>query len=618
MPLSAFVVANVSLSNAASPTVAGLNVGLIAAYHNVYPDRVRVYSTATALAQMVLDGFTVNSAAYKCAQAYCSASTTPSLLCIGRRALPPQQTLTLTCVDGTVGDSYSFTLVGSTGVSSAIAYTNVASVGGAGTGTVSVTNGSASITFSLAQTLTKGSLLVFSSQPGVYYALSANVTASTSGTLTAVYAGTTNAAASWTSVTTMTVTFNTVPGSATCVASATPVGQVKAGDSVVFASQVNTIYTVLSVSAVNIILTTPYTGAGSATDNATDVCTSSTAATAITALINAIVSVGATIGTVTAATNVITIARTDGNLTDVKGWAANGFASIQLADITVDPGIATDLSAMQSANTGAFYAVTLDSNSALEVAAAAAFIEATGTGGKVLFANNSDFANTVVATTTDVFSVTKTAAYKRSFIIQNDQQLLNYSGAAAASYALAQFPGSYTLAYKTLPGVPADSDTTLTSAQALALNTMTASVPGPGGKNGNYYKTVAGQNWLFPGCAPSGQFFDLTIGIDWLVVNLQADVAGVLSGLPKVPFTDTGLGLIGDAIRARLVLGSTPQYGLIVAPGDDVSRPLVVNVPKASALTAAQRASRNVSGFSFSAGLQGAIETATVTGTLSP
>ena len=67
-------------------------------------------------------------------------------------------------------------------------------------GTVSVTNNSASITFSTNQTLAAGAALVFSSQPGVQYFLASAVTAGTAGTLTVVYGGTTNGAATTTNL----------------------------------------------------------------------------------------------------------------------------------------------------------------------------------------------------------------------------------------------------------------------------------------------------------------------------------------------------------------------------------------------------------------------------------
>jgi hypothetical protein len=374
------------------------------------------------------------------------------------------------------------------------------------------------------------------------------------------------------------------------------------------------------VTSTIITLTNPYTGTTAAATHAADMCSASAAAAAIVFQLNA---ASALLGTVSATGAVITMARTDGNLTDIRGWVANGFASIQIQDTTADPGIATDLAAIRAANNGGFYGIALDSNSQLEIQAAAAWTEATGVGGKFFFANTSDYQNTVVSVTSDVFSVLQTDSIIRTFIQQNDQQVLCYAGAATMGQMLAMNPGSYTMAFKSLPLVPADSDTTLTEGQAQAINSMTASTPGPGGKSGNFYKTVAGQNWIFPGSTPSGvsgsfKFADLVIGVDWLQTNMQADVAAVIAGLPKLPYTNIGMSLIKHAIYARLSLASSQQYGLIVPDGADPTRPIKITVPDVSSLTPQQRASRGVTGITWSAGLQGAIETAVVTGTLIP
>lgn len=57
-------------------------------------------------------------------------------------------------------------------------------------GTVTLTNGSPSLTFSQNQTLAAGTQFVFSDQPGVPYTLQSAISASTSGTLTTNYTGT--------------------------------------------------------------------------------------------------------------------------------------------------------------------------------------------------------------------------------------------------------------------------------------------------------------------------------------------------------------------------------------------------------------------------------------------
>lgn len=686
MAIQDFVAVSVSISNATSPTVIGLNTGLVAGWHVVYPDRVRVYSTAGALQQMVTDGFLTTSPIYKAVAKYASAPNAPALVCVGRRAFPPQQTLTLSCVDGAVSDSYDFSVIGSDGISHAVHYVNAinpgpAIPGTALTGTVTVTFGSTTVTFSGAQTLTAGqlvtfsaqagvsyaiaastvasttatlttaftgtsgaggtttpgattlvtsgsttvtfsqnqtltigTLLTFSSQPGVYYALAAAVATATTGTLTVAYGGNTTAAAQTQALPSLAGTLGVVNGSPIVSTTSTQVGTVIPGDSVMFVSQPGSYYAVLSVTSTTITLTSSYSGVTNASTKAADVCTIAAAATAIQVALAGMTH----IGTATVAANVVTLSRTDGGLNDIQGWCSNGFASIQLANTTADPGLTADLAAIRAANNAAWYGLILDSNSAAEIEAAASWAESTGVGGKFLFADNSDFANTVVSTTTDVFSVLRALSYKRTHLEQNDSSVLSYAGAAMCGQLLAMNPGSYTAAYKTLPGVPADSDTTLTEGQALALNTQTAANPGSGGKWGNYYKTQAGQNWTFPGVTPSGQYVDLTIGIDWLQTHMQADVAAVLAGLPKLPFTDNGIALIRNAIDSRLRLASTPAYGLILPDGQDPARPISVIVPAASAVSPTDRGNRNLPNVSWSAGLAGAILTTSIFGTLLP
>lgn len=634
MGASDFVSVAISITGASTPTVQGLTTPMIACYHTHFADRFRLYSAATMLTQMVADGFSTSEAGYKEAEAVLAAPNAPAQCGIGRRANPPLQTLQLTMVDGTVGDAYNMTLVGSDGKAHALTYMNVINPGTAASGgTVTTTNGSPTITFSTNQTMARGGLLIFSGtggQPGVYYALNAAVATATAGTLTANYQGTGGAGETFTYLAPLAGTADAINGSATVATTTTQVGVVYPGDSVQFTSQLGTYYTVLTVTSAHLILTQPYSGVTAAAAYMSDVCQTSTAATAMQALIAALSSVGTATVIATpqigatglpanfGSNSTVQLARTDGFLTDVQGWVANGFANIVLQDVTADPGIVADLTAIRAANNASWYGLCLDSNSAAEIEAAAAWIEATGIGGKVFFTNNSDWQNTQTPVTTDVFSELQLDSYKRTFIQQNDQALLCFSGAATCGQVLAMNPGSYTLAYKTLPGVPADSDTTLTEAQAMALNSMTAATPGTGAKNGNYYKTTAGQNWLFPGTTPGGQFMDLTIGIDWLQLHIQQAVLGAIAGLPKLPFDDFGIGAVGDAVGGVLRLGSSPTYGLILPDGQDPARPIKVTVPTAASLTSAQRATRDISGISFSAGLQGAIETASIGGSLIP
>jgi hypothetical protein len=589
---------------------------MIAAYHTLYPARFKLYSGqgGAGLAQMITDGFLTTSPAYKAAQEICDQSPCPAEFAIGRRALPPQQTLTLTLTDGTPNDSYNLTIVGTDGVSHAISYTIAANPGLAlaSSATTNVTNGSAAITFSAVQTLSKGGALVFGTgaQPGVFYFLSANVAASTSGTLTGNYLGTSDTTAPTTYTAPLAGTFHTTAGSNLVPSTSSQLGVVAVGDAIMFATQPNVFYTVIAVSATVVTLSSNYTGAGSTTDNAVDVSPVTYAATQLETLIAALTNVG----TVSVTGAVITIQRPtpDGKLVDIQSWLTNGFANIQLADTTADPGIATDLAAIYNADRLDWYALVLDSNSAAEIKAAAAWIEATGQGGKVFFANNSDYANTLSTSTTDLFSSLQTSGYKRTHCQQNNQQLLCYAGAAAAAWALVQSPGSYAIAQgANLIGVPIDTDITLPEALALVLNDYTASNPTLVGKSGNFFRLTANVRASFWGVSPSGQYMDLTIFIDWLQLNMQADVFAVLASLPKVPFTDIGIGLIGDAIDTRLHIASAPPYNAI-----DPTQPIVVNVPTANSVPTANKVARNVPNITWSATYTSAVESVTIQGTL--
>ena len=611
------VALTLSLGSASSPSIPAQNVPLYCGYHTVYTDRARSYSGgASGLAQMITDGFTVDSPLYRMAAAGAAQSPTVPNFIIGRRALAPTQTLNLKCVDGTVGDQYSFIIVGTDGLTHTISYTNVVVAGTALTSaaTSTVVVGSANVTYSGAQTQAKFGLIQFATQPGVYYFLSALVSSSTAATLTTNYNGPASplSAIATTYTAPLAGTIGVVNGSAAVATGTSQVGTVLPGDSLMFANQIGVNYTVLSVVAATITLTVPFSGVTNAATGAVDTCTAATAASAINTALQAL-SDYSTIGTSSVSTNTVTITQVAGALTDIQSWWNNGFQSIQLTDATADPGIATDLAAIYQANPSGWYGLSLDSNSAAEVEAAATYIEATGIGGKVGFYNNSDYGNISSSVTNDLFSTAHTTGYLKAHIQHNHSQLLCYAGCSTGAWVMSKNPGQYVLAQgMQLPLVPVDTDVTLPEANRLVLNTYTASNPVKGGKWGNFYVSVANVSSSYWGMTPNGRFFDLTVALDWTQVNGQAALFGVLSGQPKTFFNDFGLGQCGDAITGVLTTGASSTYGFI----DTSLGPITVVVPAASSFTAAQRASRNASGFTFTAVASNGIESIKMTGTL--
>lgn len=92
-----------------TPTQLGFGTPLVMAYHTLdVVTRVRKY---TALADMVADGFSVQSGAYKASLAIKAQSPSVPAWKIGRRGLPFTQTVTLTVTSAVAGTLYYITVV---------------------------------------------------------------------------------------------------------------------------------------------------------------------------------------------------------------------------------------------------------------------------------------------------------------------------------------------------------------------------------------------------------------------------------------------------------------------------------------------------------------------------
>jgi hypothetical protein len=94
--------------NTVLPTREGFGRGLIMAYHTVFPELYRLYSGQGILDDMVTDGFTLRSAAYRMAQAALSQTPRPSELVIGRLPSAHTHTLELTITSAVQGQHIKF------------------------------------------------------------------------------------------------------------------------------------------------------------------------------------------------------------------------------------------------------------------------------------------------------------------------------------------------------------------------------------------------------------------------------------------------------------------------------------------------------------------------------
>ena len=314
-----------------------------------------------------------------------------------------------------------------------------------------------------------------------------------------------------------------------------------------------------------------------------------TICTALQALIDAISGVTATDDT----THVTVTTDTAGTLVDYSGFDEPDNFTFQ--DMTTDPGIATDLAAIEGVDPDGWYCLLLDSQGEAEISAAAAWIEARK---KIFVCNNMDHGIIDVAVTDDVASDLQSNSYARTALIYCMANLLNFSAAGWAGQRLPSDPGSSTWAYKTLAGVTVD--TKLTGAHLSSIE----------GKNANHYTSVASVAVTRYGTTAAGEFIDVTRFIDWLDARIKERIFGILINNEKIPYTDAGVDLMRGAILAQLRQG-IDAGGLAADPAPTVTAPLVADID------AADKANRILPDIEFQATLAGAIHKLVISGTLS-
>lgn len=224
-----------------------------------------------------------------------------------------------------------------------------------------------------------------------------------------------------------------------------------------------------------------------------------------------------------------------------------------------------------------------------------------------VFLVSTNTAAVATQATDDVASRLKAKGYTRTALIYT-QNLGNTVEAAWVGSQLPQTPGSNNWAYKNLTGVSADA---LNGNQLSIL--YGSPIAGQAGKNVNVYTTVGGIGITFPGMMASGQYIDITIGLDWLQSTLRTALFTMLQQATKVPYTDAGASMLMSAVRG--VLAQAETNGLI--DGSDPSFPVSVTCPAVADVPAAQRANRIAPTITFQARLQGAFNSVSIVGTIS-
>lgn len=270
--------------------------------------------------------------------------------------------------------------------------------------------------------------------------------------------------------------------------------------------------------------------------------------------------------------------------------------------VTPNHGIADDLTAIIAINND-WYGVALCSNLKSDIEQLAAAIEAL----KKIYIPVSKDTDVPTNVSTDVASVLKLKAYKRSALIYTPTSYNQGVDAAWLGLNLPQTPGSNNWAYDSLNGITVDTNLTISDTQALILiGNPVAALPG---KNANIYRIVGGKNITQMGTMAGGQYIDITVGLDWLESTLQANIFQALTSSAKIPYTDKGTGILLSAVKAAIDQGVV--NGLI-----DGNSPITITAPPVLSVPVSQRANRIAPTITFSCRLQGAFNAVVVNGTV--
>ena len=264
-----------------------------------------------------------------------------------------------------------------------------------------------------------------------------------------------------------------------------------------------------------------------------------------------------------------------------------------VTDVTTDPGLAADLTAITAENPTGWYGLYTTCNSEAIGVAAAGYCEANG---RIYVADTSD-SNTVLAayipsSTQDLMNACRTNAYSRTLCEYHPQASV-MMGAALLGARLSSTPGSETWALAQSNGIPTYP---MTETQR---NNIT-------NRNGNGYENAFGLNVTFNGMVGNGNFLDVARGLDAFTADATTSLFGAMAGPTKLPYTDPGVAVLQSRLSAagkRAETAGTFAVGLFNAIAGKVADQPPGDI-----------AARHYNGLTFTATLQGAVQSSNVLG----
>lgn len=271
-----------------------------------------------------------------------------------------------------------------------------------------------------------------------------------------------------------------------------------------------------------------------------------------------ITTAGTGVQTLTDTVNTVTLAQPLIVTTSVAGnWLSLETSNPSLIAISqnhANPGVEIDLNEIQLDSNEWYWLYTMY-NSAAMVDAVSTWVEATPF--KVYIPDCPD--SVLEQQASGDWGSTLTASARRRTMPIAHRKPNNMLGAGVAGRLAPINVGLWTAAYKSVANCIPDKRT---PTQANNLHD----------KRWSYYKTEAGRPILWEGHVGSLEygFLDVTVGLDWLLDEIQKKSFGVLVALNKLNYDDEDIALMRGTIESVFLDGASSAHRLVAkgTPGD--------------------------------------------------
>jgi hypothetical protein len=260
-----------------------------------------------------------------------------------------------------------------------------------------------------------------------------------------------------------------------------------------------------------------------------------------------------------------------------------------LTDESTNSNIAGDLDACLDED-DTWYGICLASSAPTAIEAVADWAE----GHERIFYTSTHDGRPLTNSTTDIVSSIENQGYVRSHVAYNSRATRFY-GAALTTKMLTWQPGQATWLFKTVEGAEPDK---LTSTEWAFLKA----------KNGSYYDRVKGVQMSNDSKTGGGQFIDITQIVDWTRARLQEGFVAMLTGSPKVAYTDAAAGNKSMGVMRNVITQGQVNDAIDIDP-----ETWSCFVPKVKDIPEADRAARKLSGLMMNFRATGAVHSVDVT-----